>query len=156
MDASEFFNTVVKRNYEEWIGFTGNQDDFRLLWNAIVSMNTVPEYLALDQLGYAQVLRELLDGTAKQIRDKDQSLIDLKFCAETPAKARPRAAGLPGPVSLVLAGGKRAFSDSAHDTNHLHPRPSPRCPPALAEMLLLAARGACPPDRATPGRTPQA
>jgi hypothetical protein len=83
MDASEFFNTVVKRNYEEWTGFTGNQDDFRLLWNAIVSMNTVPEYLALDQLGYAQVSREVLDGTAKQIRDKDKSLIDLKFCAET-------------------------------------------------------------------------
>jgi hypothetical protein len=57
MDASEFFNTVVKRNYEEWTGFTGNQDDFRLLWNAIVSMNTVPEYLALDELGYANKCR---------------------------------------------------------------------------------------------------
>jgi hypothetical protein len=30
MDASEFFNTVVKRNYEE---FTSKQDDFRSLWN---------------------------------------------------------------------------------------------------------------------------
>jgi hypothetical protein len=79
MDASEFFNTVVKRNYEE---FTGRSDDFRLLWNAIVSMNTVAEYMALEQLQYAQVPREKLDATAKQIRDKDQSLIDLKSCAE--------------------------------------------------------------------------
>jgi|SRR5215831_12565696 len=82
MDASEFFNTVVKRNYQEWTGFAGNPDDFRLLWNAIISMNTVPEYMALDQLGYAQVPRKVLDATAKQIRDKHQSLIDLKFCAE--------------------------------------------------------------------------
>jgi hypothetical protein len=79
MDAREFFNTVVKRNYQE---FTLNPDDFRSLWNAIVSMNTVAEYLALEQLQYAQVPREKLDTTAKQIRDKDQSLIDLKSCAE--------------------------------------------------------------------------
>jgi len=82
MDTSEFFNTVVKRNYQEFIGFAGNPDDFRLLWNAIISMNTVPEYMALDQLGYAQVSRDDLARTANQIRDKDQSLIDLKFCAE--------------------------------------------------------------------------
>jgi hypothetical protein len=82
MDASEFFNTVVKRNYQEWTGFAGNPDDFRLLWNAIISMNTVPEYMALDQHRYAPVSREVLDDTAKQIRGKDQSLIDLKFCAE--------------------------------------------------------------------------
>jgi hypothetical protein len=29
------------------------------------------------------VSREVLDGAANQIRDKDQSLNDLKFCAET-------------------------------------------------------------------------
>jgi hypothetical protein len=45
-------------------------------------MNTVPEYLALDQLPYAPVERGVLDSAAKQIRDKDQSLIDLKFCVE--------------------------------------------------------------------------
>jgi len=78
MDASQFFNTVVKRNYEE---FTKNPNDFRSLWNAIVSMNTVPEYMALEQLQYAQVPREKLDATAEQIRAKDQSIIDLKTCA---------------------------------------------------------------------------
>jgi hypothetical protein len=79
MDASEFFDTVVKRNYQE---STWNPDDFRSLWNAIISMNTVPEYMALDQLGYAQVSRDQLASTANQIRNQDQSLIDLKFCAE--------------------------------------------------------------------------
>jgi hypothetical protein len=80
MDTSEFFNTVVKRNYHE---FTSNPGDFRSLWNAIISMNTVPEYMALDQHGYAAVSRDALAHTANQIRNKDQSLIDLKFCAET-------------------------------------------------------------------------
>jgi hypothetical protein len=51
-------------------------------------MNTVPEYLALDQRGYASVSREVLAGTANQIRGKDQSLVDLKFCAETLKHAR--------------------------------------------------------------------
>jgi hypothetical protein len=77
MDASEFFNTVVKRNYQE---FFIQKDDYRLLWNAIISMNTVAEYVAIEQHQYAQVPREVLDGTAKQIRNKD--LDDLKFCAE--------------------------------------------------------------------------
>jgi hypothetical protein len=78
MDASEFFDTVVKRNYDD---FT-KTDDYRSLWNAIVSMNTVPEYMALEQFQYARVPRTPLDVAAKQIRDKDQSLIDLKTCAE--------------------------------------------------------------------------
>jgi hypothetical protein len=79
MDTSEFFNTVVTRNYQE---FTLNPDDFRSLWNAIISMNTVPEYMALDEHGYAEVSRDALAQTANQIRNKDQSLKDLKFCAE--------------------------------------------------------------------------
>jgi hypothetical protein len=77
MDTSEFFNTVVTRNYQE---FTANPDDFRSLWNTIISMNTVAEYLALEQLQYAPVSRQKLAGTANQIRNTD--LTDLKFCAE--------------------------------------------------------------------------
>jgi hypothetical protein len=78
MDASEFFNKVVKPNYDD---FT-KMDDYRSLWNAIVSMNTVPEYMALEQLQYARVPRQTLDAAAKQIRGQDPSLIDLKTCAE--------------------------------------------------------------------------
>ena len=79
MNAAEFFNTVVKRNYEE---FFIQKDDFRLLWNAIISMNTVAEYVALERRGYAQVPRKVLDDTAKQIRNKDLALEELKSCAE--------------------------------------------------------------------------
>jgi hypothetical protein len=79
MDASEFFKTVVKRNYQEFAGSSG--DDFRLLWNAIVSMNTVAEYVALEKLQYAPVSRQELARTANLIRN-DKDLADLKYCAE--------------------------------------------------------------------------
>ena len=46
-------------------------------------MNTVPEYVALDRLGYDQVPRAKLNEAAKQIRDKYPILNDLKYCAET-------------------------------------------------------------------------
>ena len=44
MDTGEFFQNVARRNYFE---FFERGDDIRLLWNAVVSMNSVAEYLAL-------------------------------------------------------------------------------------------------------------
>ena len=54
MNAVDFFEDVVKRNYKQ---FVDDPDDLRLLWNAVVSMNTVAEYVALHRLGYVQVAR---------------------------------------------------------------------------------------------------
>jgi len=80
MTASEFFRDVAKGNY---LQFTSNPGSRRLLWNAIVSMNTVAEYVALDRLGYSQVSRQTLDQASRQIRDTNPILSDLKYCAET-------------------------------------------------------------------------
>lgn len=80
MDASEFFLRVVKSNYEKSMS---DPNDLRSLWNAVVSMNTVAEYLALDRLGYPKVQLDELNRKAKEIREKSPILIDLKFCAET-------------------------------------------------------------------------
>jgi hypothetical protein len=80
MDATEFFNYVAKSNFED---FVRNPDSRRHLWNAIVSMNSVAEYVALDQLGYGQVPRKTLDAEATEIRKKHPILDDLKYCAET-------------------------------------------------------------------------
>ena len=79
MDARQFFQDVVRRNYFE---FFDHPDDIRLLWNAVVSMNSVAEFLALHQLNYAEVSLDQLNQTAKQIREQHRFL-DLKFCAET-------------------------------------------------------------------------
>ena len=80
MNAAEFFKGVAERNYEE---FENSPEDLKSLWNSVASMNTVAEYLALDQIGYTQVPRAVLDEQTKKIRDKHKSLSDLKFCADT-------------------------------------------------------------------------
>jgi hypothetical protein len=80
MDAAEFFKDIAKRNYQE---FTLHPDSRRHLWNAIVSMNTMAEYVALARLSYVQVPRAKLDDEAKQIRAKHVALEELKYCAET-------------------------------------------------------------------------
>jgi hypothetical protein len=80
MDAAEFFRDIVKSNHDE---FTNNTGDLRLLWNAIVSMNTVVEYVALDQLGYGQVSCATFGNEARKIRVNSPILLGLKYCAET-------------------------------------------------------------------------
>ena len=80
MDAAEFFKDVVKPNYEE---FCGDQNQLQRLWNAVVSMNTVAEYVALDRLGYEDLEREKLDKQAEEIRKDNPILFDLKVCADT-------------------------------------------------------------------------
>jgi hypothetical protein len=79
MDAREFFQDVVSRTYSE---FAGCSNDIALLWNALVSMNSVAEYLALEKLNYAQVSRDELTSVANQIRQQ-HFLLDLQFCADT-------------------------------------------------------------------------
>ena len=77
MDAAEFFRDVVKPNYQESVN---NPHSFRSLWNTLVSMNTVAEFVALERIEYAAVSRNKLMESANVLRD--QSLADLKFCVE--------------------------------------------------------------------------
>jgi hypothetical protein len=48
----------------------------RFIWNAVVSMNTVPEYVALERLNYVQN-RQSVDNESAQIRKAHQPLLDL-------------------------------------------------------------------------------
>jgi hypothetical protein len=80
MDAREYFQLIVQPNYYE---FYADQNNIRKLWNAVVSMNTVPEFLALHQLGYPLDLsREMLDGLAQEFRE-GLGFTDLQYCANT-------------------------------------------------------------------------
>jgi len=79
MDAREFFHNVVMPNYTE---FVRSPTDIRLLWNALVSMNTVAEYLALERLGYPQIGPRVIYLEAQRIR-RLSGLAELKYCAET-------------------------------------------------------------------------
>jgi hypothetical protein len=82
MDAREFFENVVKRNYDQ---FVQSQNDIRLLWNVVLSMNTVPEFLVLDRCKYEplNIPREVLDAEATEIRYELDGFVDLHFCANT-------------------------------------------------------------------------
>jgi hypothetical protein len=80
MDAREYFQLIVRPNYYE---FYGAQNSIRLLWNTIVSMNTVPEYLVLDRLKYPlELKREVLDAEAQKVRE-ELGLTELQYCANT-------------------------------------------------------------------------
>lgn len=80
MDAREFFQYIVQRNYYE---FCRSQNAICLLWNAIVSMNTVPEYLALDRLGYVLEVKQEALGAMAQEKRKELGLTELQYCANT-------------------------------------------------------------------------
>jgi len=75
----EFFQDVVKPNYAQ---FVQSPDNIRLLWNVVVSMNTVPEFLVLHRLRYPLDLsRKELDAGADRIRNELSGFVELQFCA---------------------------------------------------------------------------
>jgi hypothetical protein len=80
MDAREHFQNVVVPNYNE---FVRSPSDFRLLGNAIGSMNTVAEYLGLCRRGYPPgVSRNERRREAQTIRGQLTGLSDLQTCAD--------------------------------------------------------------------------
>jgi hypothetical protein len=75
MDACEFFHQIVTPNCDEAMQ---RPTDLRLAWNAILSLNTMPEFLALHHLGYRENIdRKELDPEAAKIRKQHLSLAKL-------------------------------------------------------------------------------
>jgi hypothetical protein len=81
MDAREYFQGTVVPDYN---AFVASPTNFRLLRHAILSMNTMPEYLGLDRRNYPpDVSRNQRRRDAQAIReDKDNNLTDLQTCAD--------------------------------------------------------------------------
>ena len=80
MNAREYFENTVVPNYND---FVQSPSDFRLLENALFSMNTVAERPALERREYGQVARGVLYGEAQKIRDDLSGLSHLQSCANT-------------------------------------------------------------------------
>jgi hypothetical protein len=80
MDVFVFFDTVVAPNCRE---AKDQPSSFRLVWNAILSLNTIAEALALHNLGYKDVEQNTLTCEATRIRDNYPSLQSLNRCAIT-------------------------------------------------------------------------
>jgi hypothetical protein len=79
MDANEFFRAVVVENYNE---AKADPTNFRKLWNAAVSMNTVPEFLALHRDGYPTLKSWEVDEKAKDVRSEYSDLKEIKSYAD--------------------------------------------------------------------------
>jgi hypothetical protein len=94
MNAQEFFQDIVKPNYYEFFRYP---TDIRLLWNALISMNSVADYLALAQLGYPVVVsRQELQDLADEIRE-EHGLEDLELCADKLKHLRKTGTVVPTP-----------------------------------------------------------
>jgi hypothetical protein len=78
MNARKYFQYVVVPSYGD---FVRRPTEYRLLENALLLMDTVPERLALHQLGNPELSRETLYWEAQKIRGQHNSLSDLRSCA---------------------------------------------------------------------------
>ena len=80
MKAKEMFNQIVAENYKEAKADPAN---LRKLWNAVVSMNSVADHLAIHQDNYPSLKRSEVDQRTADVRDQYSDLKDIKFCADT-------------------------------------------------------------------------
>ena len=85
MDAKQTFNLVAE-NYNE---AKADPTNFRKLLNAVVTMNSVAEQLALHQDNYPPLLREQVDQRSADVRSQYPDLIKV-LCRYAEARAAPR------------------------------------------------------------------
>ena len=94
MDAREFFHNIVVPNYNE---FVQKPNDVRLLWNTIVSMNTVPEFLVYHRRKYpAHIPRNELFREAETVRAGLNGFVQLQICADAFKHVRKNLKGQEG------------------------------------------------------------
>jgi hypothetical protein len=108
MDAYEFFHQIVEPNCENALRPPYH---LRLAWNAIVSLNTVPEFIVLHRLGYkTDVDRDLLYRETEDIRKKYPALtqlnnetIKLKHVRRLPPKENEPLSSINSSTSHVIS-----------------------------------------------------
>ena len=108
MDAYEFFHQIVEPNCENALRPPYH---LRLAWNAILSLNTVPEFIALHRLGYkTDVDRDLLYRETEDIRKKYPALtqlnneaIKLKHVRRLPRKENEPLSSINSSTSHVIS-----------------------------------------------------
>jgi hypothetical protein len=75
MDACEFFHQIVTPNCDEAMR---SPSDLRLAWNAILTLNTMPEFLVFHRLGYPEDVDDKAIGReVAEIRKNYLSLTNL-------------------------------------------------------------------------------
>jgi hypothetical protein len=107
MDAYEFFHQIVESNCENALRPPYH---LRLAWNAIVSLNTVPEFIVLHRLGYkTDVDRDLLYREIEEIRkipaltQLNNEAIKLKHVRRLPRKENEPLSSINSSTSHVIS-----------------------------------------------------
>jgi hypothetical protein len=113
MDACEFFHQIVTPNCNDAMR---SPFDLRLAWNAILSLNTMPEFLALHRLGYREnVDLKALGREVDELRKKHLSLAKLNSEAIKLKHVRP----------LWGRNRKEPFSSTYSSTSYSISEPAP-------------------------------
>jgi hypothetical protein len=80
MDPKAFFENVVLKNYD---AYRADPTCFSKLWNAVVSANSVADYVALHRLGYGTLLRKRIDAESERVRQEYPELQSIRERADT-------------------------------------------------------------------------
>jgi hypothetical protein len=89
MDAKEFVRVVAVPNWEE---HKADLTNFRKMWNAFVSMNTVPEWMAFDQAGYRRGCQQpCQNSSARKLQIGVSNIVALIFTAVVTLPVNPQA-----------------------------------------------------------------
>jgi hypothetical protein len=99
MDARDYFEQIVKPNYYE---AKDNPNDLRSVWNAILTMNTVAESIALERLNYGSVDRDTRIKRSSDIRETYPCLRDLQNCTDAMKHVRKQTRDITATSTNIL------------------------------------------------------
>jgi hypothetical protein len=81
MDVKQFYEQIALKNYEDSLA---DPTSYQKLWNAMVSANTIADYLGLERLNYGSTLtRQEIDGAVSDVRQAYPDLQSLNDRAST-------------------------------------------------------------------------
>jgi len=99
MDARDYFEQIVTPNYYD---AKNNPNDLRSLWNALLTMNSVPESVELQQLNYSSVDRDSRIKRSSDIRATYPCLGDLQHCADAMKHVRKQTRDVTATSTNIL------------------------------------------------------
>ena len=99
MDARNYFEQIVAPNYYD---AKNNSNDLRSLWNALLTMNSVAKFVALQRLNYSGVDRDTRIKRSSDIRQTYPCLGDLQHCADAMKHVRKQTRDITATSTNIL------------------------------------------------------
>jgi hypothetical protein len=90
MDKKDYVQQVALKSYE---ASKAEPNSFYKLRSAVEAMNTVPEYVALDRLGYTSLPRKQIDAESERVRQQYPEFVAINEGAVTLKHVRRHVGG---------------------------------------------------------------